>query len=55
MIPIEGSPVEGAVSKLIGSIKNQFKESLGEDDIWYREFIKLDNGYKKNKDCIEEL
>ena len=50
MIPIEGSPVEGAVSKLIGSIKNQFKESLGEDDIWYREFIKLDNGYKKNKD-----
>ena len=50
MIPIEGSPVEGAVSKLIGAIKNQFKESLGEDDIWYREFLKLDRGYKKNKD-----
>jgi len=50
MIPIEGSPVEGAVSKLIGSIKDQFKKSLGEDDIWYREFLKIDRGYKKNKD-----
>tara|TARA_R100000900_G_scaffold42098_1_gene34388 strand:- start:254 stop:3373 length:3120 start_codon:yes stop_codon:yes gene_type:complete len=52
-IPIEGSPVEGAVSKLIGSIKNQFKESLGEDDIWYREFLKLDKAYAKNKDLYK--
>ncbi len=47
-IPIEGAPVEGAVSKLIGAIKEQLKD-LGEDDVWYREFIKLDKGYAKNK------
>ena len=52
-IPIEGQPVEGAVSKLIGSIKEQFKKDLGEDDIWYREFLKLDKAYAKNKDLYK--
>ena len=47
-IPIEGAPVEGAVSKLIGAIKEQLKD-LGEDDTWYREYLKLDKGYAKNK------
>jgi len=47
-VPIEGQPVEGATSKLIGAIKDQLKD-LGEDDIWYREFIKLDKAYKNNK------
>ena len=47
-IPIEGAPVEGAVSKLIGAIKEQLKD-LGEEDVWYREFLKLDKGYAKNK------
>ena len=50
IIPVEGSPVEGSISKLIGSIKNQFAEDLGTDDVWYREFLKLDKAYKKNKD-----
>ena len=53
LIPIEGAPVEGAVSKLIGSIKEQFKKDLGEDDIWYREFLKLDKAYAKNKDLYK--
>ena len=48
IVPIEGQPVEGATSKLIGSIKEQLKD-LGEDDIWYREFLKLDKAYAKNK------
>ena len=52
-IPIEGEPVEGAVSKLIGSIKEQFKKDLGEDDIWYTEFLKLDKAYAKNKDLYK--
>ena len=52
-IPIEGEPVEGAVSKLIGSIKEQFKKDLGQDDIWYREFLKLDKAYAKNKDLYK--
>jgi len=47
-IPLEGEPQEGAVSKLIGAIKKQLAD-LGEDDIWYREFLKLDKGYAKNK------
>ena len=47
-IPIEGAPVEGAVSKLIGAIKEQLKD-LGEDDVWYREYLKLDKNYAKNK------
>jgi len=44
-IPVEGQPVEGAVSKLIGSIKEQLKKDLGETDVWYREFNKLDKEY----------
>jgi len=52
-ISIEGEPVEGAVSKLIGSIKEQFKRDLGEDDIWYREFLKLDKSYAKNKNLYK--
>ena len=50
-VPIEGQPVEGATSKLIGAIKEQLKD-LGEDDIWYREFLKLDKAYKNNKTII---
>ena len=50
IVPVEGSPVEGSVSKLIGSIKDQFAQDLGTDDVWYREFLKLDKAYKKNKD-----
>ena len=50
LIPIEGAPVEGAVSKLIGAIKQQLKNDLGADDVWYREFLKLDKAYAKNKD-----
>jgi hypothetical protein len=53
LIPIEGAPVEGAVSKLIGAIKNQLKTDLGADDIWYREFLKLDKSYAKNKDLYK--
>ena len=53
IIPIEGAPVEGAVSKLIGAIKNQLKTDLGADDIWYREFLKLDKTYAKNKDLYK--
>ena len=49
----DGAPVEGAVSKLIGAIKNQLKEDLGTDDIWYREFLKLDKSYAKNKDLYK--
>lgn len=52
-VPIEGEPVEGAVSKLIGSIKKQLKQDLGENDIWYREFLKLDRAYAKNKDLYK--
>ena len=53
IIPIEGAPVEGAVSKLIGAIKNQLKTDLGVDDVWYREFLKLDKTYAKNKDLYK--
>ena len=53
IIPIEGAPVEGAVSKLIGSIKNQLATDLGTDDVWYREFLKLDKSYAKNKDLYK--
>ena len=53
LIPIEGAPVEGAVSKLIGAVKNQFKKDLGADDVWYREFLKLDKSYAKNKDLYK--
>ncbi len=55
LIPVEGAPVEGAVSKLIGAIKNQLKTDLGEDDIWYREFLKLDKAYAKNKDLYTKV
>ena len=48
-IPVEGQPVEGAVSKLIGSIKEQLKKDLGEDDIWYKQFNQLDREYAANK------
>jgi len=48
-LPIEGEPVEGAVSKLIGSIKEQFKKSLGQDDVWYKQFRTLDQEYATNK------
>ena len=48
-IPVEGQPVEGAVSKLIGSIKNQLKKDLGEEDVWYRQFNQLDKEYAANK------
>ena len=48
-IPIEGEPVEGAVSKLIGSIKDQFAKDLGADDAWFKEYLKLDQGYAQNK------
>ena len=48
-LPVEGEPVEGAVKNLIGSIKNQFKKSLGEDDVWYKSFKTLDQEYATNK------
>jgi len=48
-LPVEGEPVEGAVSKLIGSIKDQFKKSLGADDVWYKQFKTLDQEYATNK------
>ena len=53
IIPVEGAPVEGAVSKLIGAIKKQLKTDLGTDDVWYREFLKLDKAYAKNKDLYK--
>ena len=53
IIPIDGAPVEGAVSKLIGAIKKQLATDLGTDDIWYREFLKLDKAYAKNKDLYK--
>jgi len=54
-IPVEGQPVEGAVSKLIGSIKEQLKKDLGETDVWYREFNKLDKEYAANKQLYKGI
>ena len=34
---------------LIGSIKDQFKKSLGADDVWYKSFKTLDQEYATNK------
>jgi len=48
-LPIEGEPVEGAVSKLIGSIKEQLRNDLGADDAWYKEFVSLDQSYARDK------
>tara|TARA_R100001594_G_scaffold62451_1_gene96795 strand:- start:310 stop:3426 length:3117 start_codon:yes stop_codon:yes gene_type:complete len=55
LIPVEGAPVEGAVSKLIGAIKNQLATDLGTDDVWYREFLKLDKSYAKNKNLYRGI
>ena len=54
-LPIEGEPVEGAVSKLIGSIKEQFKKDLGESDEWYKEFLKLDSEYARDKQLYKGI
>jgi hypothetical protein len=48
-LPVEGEPVEGAVSKLIGSIKEQLRNDLGADDAWYKEFVSLDQSYARDK------